>query len=95
MIVMFAAMWAESPGTACALSLEPRTVLVLSREVDREHLATDLATAGRTAERHSRTVHDRDQQAVRFAECEASLVQQIASRHSLERSQLGAIPAVQ
>ena len=95
MIVMFAAMWAKSPGTACALSLEPRTVLVLSRQVDREHLATDLAAAGRIAERHSRTAPDRDQQRVRFAECEASLVQQIASRHSLERSQLGAIPAVQ
>jgi len=94
MFVMFVAMWANSPGTACALSLEPPSVLVLSRQVDREHLAADLAAAGRIAERHSRSADDRQRQDVRFAECEARLVQQIASRHSLERSQIGAIPAV-
>jgi len=92
MIVMLVVMWADSPGTACALSLEPQTVLVLSRQVDREHLATDLASAGRIAERHSRSVRGHDQQRLRFAECEASLVQQIGARHSLDRSQLRAIP---
>jgi hypothetical protein len=94
MVAMLVVMWAQSPGTACALSLEPRTVLVLSRQVDREHLATDLGSVGRIAERYSRSAHDREQQRVRFAECEATLVQQIAARHSLERSQLGAIPTV-
>jgi len=94
MIAMLVVMWADSPGTACALSLEPRTVLVLSRQVDREHLATDLASIGRIAERHARSAHDRNQQRTRFAECEATLFQQIAARHSLERSQLGPIPAV-
>jgi len=94
MIAMLVVMWAQSPGTACALSREPRTVLVLSRQVDREHLATDLASVGRIAGRYSRSADDRDQQRVRFAECEASLVQEIASRHSLERSQMGTIPAV-
>ena len=100
MMAMLVAMWAESPGTACALSLEPGTVLVLSRQVDREHLATDLASVGRIARRYSlarrysRSADDRDQQRRRFAECEASLVRQIASRHSLERSQLGTIPTV-
>ena len=94
MIAMLVAMWANSPGTACALSLEPRTVLVLSRQVDREHLATDLAAAGRIAERHARSAEDRDQQGVRFAECQASLVQQIATRHSLEPSQLRSISPI-
>lgn len=94
MIAMLVVMWAERPGTTCALSLEPRTVLVLSRQVDREHLATDLASVARIAERYSRTVHARDEQQVRFAECEASLVQQIASTHSLERGQVAAIPRV-
>jgi hypothetical protein len=94
LVGMLVMMWADGPGTACAPSLEPSTVLVLSRQVDREHLATDLASARRIAERHSRAAPDRDQQRVRFAACEASLVQQIAARHSLERSQLGAIPTV-
>jgi len=92
MIAMLVVMWADSPGTACALSLEPKTVLVLSRQVDREHLATDLASVARIAERHSRSVQDHDQQRLRFAECEASLVQQVAARHSLEPGQLRAIP---
>jgi hypothetical protein len=94
MIVMLLAMWADGPGTACALAREPRTALVLSRQVDREHLATDLAAAGRISARHSRSAPEGEQQGLRFAECEASLVQQIASRHSLERSQLKPIPAV-
>ena len=92
MIAMLVVMWAESPGTACALSLEPRTVLVLSRQVDREHLATDLASAGRIAQRYSRSAGDRDQQRARRADCEATLVQQIGATHSLESSQLRAIP---
>jgi len=94
MSVMFAAMWAESRGSACALPPEASTVLVLTRQVDREHLATDLAATGRIAERHARSADDRDRQGVRFAECRASLVQQIAARHSLERSQLGAISPI-
>jgi hypothetical protein len=93
-IVMLLAMWADGPGRACVLAREPRTVLVLSRQVDREHLATDLSAAGRIAVRHSRSVPDGEQQRLVFAECQASLVQQIASRHSLERSQLKPVPAV-
>ena len=94
MIAMLVAMWAASPGTACALSPEPRTVLVLSRQADREHLASDLASVGRIAERYSRAGDEREQQRGRFAECEATLVQQIGSRHSVERSHLGPIPTV-
>jgi len=88
MIAMLAVMWAERPGTDCARPLEPKTALVLSRPVDREHLATDLASVDRIAERYSRTAHDRDQQRLRFADCEATLVQQIAAAHSLERGQV-------
>jgi hypothetical protein len=94
MIAMLVVMWAESPGTACALSPEPRTVLVLSRQTDREHLASDLASVGRIAERYSRAGEAADQQRGRFDECEAALVRQIAFRHSVERSHLGPIPAV-
>jgi hypothetical protein len=88
MIAMLAVMWAERPGTDCVRPLEPKTALVLSRPVDREHLATDLASVDRIAERYSRTGHDRDQQRVRFADCEATLVQQIAAAHSLQRGQV-------
>ena len=94
MIAMLVVMWAESPGTACALSPEPRTALVLSRQTDREHLASDLASASRIAERYSRAGDEHDRQRERFAECEATLVQQIGSRHTVERSHLRPVPTV-
>ena len=49
MAVMLVMMWAQGPGGSCTLSLEASRVLVLSRETDREHLATDRASAARIA----------------------------------------------
>ena len=94
MMAMLLVMWAQSPGTACALSPEPRTVLVLSRQTDREHLDSDLASATRIAERYSRAGDARNRQRGRFAECEATLVQQIGARHTVERSHLRPVPTV-
>ena len=83
MIVMFVAMWAQRPDENCNLSLEGTRVLVLSRETDREHLATDLASAARLARRYMRSTVDPAEQQTRFADCEARLIQQIAARHGL------------
>ena len=83
MIVMFVAMWAQRPDESCTLSLEGTRVLVLSRETDREHLATDLASAARLARRYMRSTVDPAEQRTRFADCEAKLIQQIATRHGL------------
>ena len=94
MIAMLAVMWAERPGTDCARPLEPKTALVLSRLVDREHLATDLASVDRIAERYSRSDEDPDRQRVRFDDCKATLVQQITATHGLERTQVREIVTV-
>ena len=94
MIAMLAVMWAERPGTDRARPLEPKTALVLSRPVDREHLATDLASVDRIAGRYSRSADDRDRLRVRFADCKATLVQQIAATHCLERHQVREIATV-
>jgi hypothetical protein len=92
MVAMLAVMWAERPDASCTLSLEPPRHLVLSRETDREHLATDLAGAARTARRYMLSSGDPTQQHARFVECEATLVQQIASKHGLPADQLRAFP---
>ena len=42
-------MWAQRPGAGCALRPEANRRLVLSRQVDREHLEADLATVDRSA----------------------------------------------
>jgi hypothetical protein len=83
MVVMFVAMWAQRPDASCTLPLEAPRVLVLRRETDREHLATDLASGARIARRYMLTTVDPAEQRARFVDCEATLVQQIATRHGL------------
>jgi hypothetical protein len=89
---MLVVMWAQNPGASCALPLEAQKHLVLSRETDREHLATDLASAARIARRYAVSTADPAQQHTRFLDCEAMLVQQIATRHSLSSDHLRASP---
>jgi len=52
MVGMLVVMWVQRPETSCTLSLEAPRLLVLSREIDREHLAADLASANRIARRY-------------------------------------------
>jgi hypothetical protein len=92
MVCMLVAMWAERPASSCTLSFEAPRVLVLSRETDREHLATDLASADRIARRYMLSTVDPAQQRIRFVDCEATLVQQIATRHGLLPDQVRASP---
>jgi hypothetical protein len=91
-VAMLVVMWAESPAASCALSPEPPRVLVLSRETDREHLAADLASADRIARRYMRSTVTPAGQHTRFADCEAALVQQIATRHGLSPDRVRAGP---
>ena len=93
MVVMLVAMWAQRPDASCTLSLEAPRVLVLSRETDREHLATDLASGARIARRYMLATEDPAEQRTRFVDCEATLVQQIATRHGLSPEQRANQPA--
>jgi hypothetical protein len=90
MVWMVAVMWAQHPAGSCALSPESNRPLVLSRQTDREHLATDVAAADRVARRYMRAAEDTSQEQNRFLECEAILVQQIATRHGLSPDQVRA-----
>lgn len=87
-VAMVAAMWIQRPGSNCAMSSEAQRVLVLGREVDREHLAADLVSAAREADRYKRLATDVSQQQARYVSCEATLVQEIATRHGLAADQL-------
>ena len=82
-VVMLVAMWAQHPDASCTLSLEAPRVLILRRETDREHLATDLASSARIARRYMLATEDPAEQHTRFVSCEATLAQQIATRHGL------------
>src|ERR1700694_3195713 len=82
-VAMLALMWARQPDASCTLPIEPPRHLVLSRETDREHLATDLSSADRAAQRYMLSIADAARQHDRFVECKATLAGQIATRHGL------------
>ena len=92
MVGMLVVMWVQRPAASCTLSLEAPRHLVLSREIDREHLATDLASADRIARRYMFSIGDPAQQHTRFVDCQATLVQQIATRHGLSPDHVRASP---
>jgi hypothetical protein len=81
-------MWAQT--LRCILSSEAPRRLVLSREMDREHLTTDLASVDRTAVPVRGLRPSDDQQPSRFIDCEATEIQQIANTHGVSPGQLRA-----
>ena len=92
--VMVLVMWAQQPGTGCALRPEADRRLVLSRQVDREHLEADLAAVDRVARRYvgASSASAAAQQA-RFLECETRLIQRLAATHGLSPEQIHSGPA--
>jgi len=80
---MLVMMWAARTDKSCALPFEEPRRLVLSREVDREHLAADLASADRIAQRYQRLSENPAEQSPRLLECHTTLVRQIATRHGV------------
>jgi hypothetical protein len=94
LVVTILVMWAQQPGTACALRPEANRRLVLSRQVDREHLEADLATVDRVARRYAgaSSANAAGQQA-RFLECETTLIQRLAATHGLSPEQIHRAPA--
>jgi hypothetical protein len=92
MVGMLVVMWAVRPGETCTLWHEAPRHLVLSRETDREHLDTDLASADRIARRYMLSAANPAQQRARFLDCEGTLVAQLAARHGLSPQQVRASP---
>jgi hypothetical protein len=85
MVGMLLVMWAQRPSSGCTLPPEAPRRLVLTRETDREHLARDLASVGRIARRSTASKRGDDQQ--HRLECEATLLQQIATWHGVPTDQ--------
>ena len=94
LILTILTMWATQPPAGCAMKPEPRRHLDLDRTVDREHLATDLAEAGRVSRRRAvqpgpappdgrAAAGDVDAES-----CHASLVRQIMATHGVTSSQV-------
>lgn len=82
LVGMVLVMWAQAPNADCVLPFEASRRLVLTRDVDREHLASDLASASRVARRHGSGAPGSAGTA-RLTTCEETLFQAIAARHAL------------
>ena len=85
---MLFAMWARQPPAGCARFAETPRRLELSRDVDREHLSNDLASADRIARRYAEASSRADVQQTLFLECHDTLLQQIASTHGVPLDQM-------
>ncbi len=86
---MLLVMWAQHAPATCAVSSEAPRRLQLDRQVDREHLAADGASAVRAARRYTSGT-PRGEQQRRFRECEALLVNGIAATHGVSVDQVRA-----
>ena len=91
---MILVMWAQRPAAGCAMRPEANRRLMLSRQVDREHLEADLATVDRVARRYVRasSVEAAEQQ-TRLLECEATLIERLATTHGLSPERIRSAPA--
>jgi len=83
-------MWVQAPTTECVMPFEASRRLVLNREVDREHLARDLASAERVARRHVAASSASAEPPISLRTCEDTLFQAIAERHGLAAGQVRA-----
>jgi hypothetical protein len=86
-VAMLFAMWARQPPSGCARLSETPRRLELSRDMDREHLSNDLASADRIARRYAASSRADDQQTL-FLECHDTLLEQIATTHGVPPGQL-------
>lgn len=83
LLMMWLVMWAQAPTADCAMQPEVAARrLVLTRTLDREHLARDLASAGRAVRRHEHTVSESGK-LHSGSTCEDTLFEAIAQKHGL------------
>lgn len=86
--VMFVAMWADRAPSNCTLRPEAARPLNLTRVLDREHLARELAEVERVSRRVAGPPTASAGEQVQFDRCEAALLQELQARHGLSPDDL-------
>jgi hypothetical protein len=81
--IMFLAMWAQSGSNRCVVPYEAGRQLKLDRAIDADHLAADMASAARSAQRHAIPPGA-------SADCEDRLLEAIATRHGVSLAEVRA-----
>jgi hypothetical protein len=88
------AMWVAQPSYHCALIEEPPRRLLLTRQLDREHLQRDGAKIQEAARRYASRLPSPRSAEREIANCEESLARVLAAAHDVPLEELrAAMPA--
>jgi hypothetical protein len=85
MAVMLLAMWAQRPTETCTMPREAARQLILTRDIDREHLSRDRMEAGRIERRY--TASQARSSEPKLDTCEARLAREITAMHGVTSEQ--------
>jgi hypothetical protein len=81
--VMLLVMWAQNPAVACAMPREAAQRLILTRQIDREHLARDRTEAVRIERRFAASHAASPARQDDVSACEATLAREIVDMHGV------------
>jgi hypothetical protein len=80
-------MWAQNPTATCAMPREAAQRLILTRQIDREHLARDRMEAVRIERRFAESQAGSPARQSDVDACEARLAREIVTMHGVTADQ--------
>jgi hypothetical protein len=85
--VMLLVMWAQNPTVRCAMPHEAAQQLILTRQIDREHLSRDRTEAVRIERRFAAFHVGSPERQSDVDACEATLEREIVALHGVTAEQ--------
>jgi hypothetical protein len=85
--VMLLAMWAQNRTVICAMPREAAQRLILTRDIDREHLSRDRMEAVRIERRFAASHAGSPERQGDVDACEATLAREIVTLHGVTPEQ--------
>jgi hypothetical protein len=85
--LMLLVMWAQHPTVACAMPREAAQRLILTRQIDREHLSRDRLEAVRIERRFAASHDGSAERQHDIDACEATLAREIVTLHGVTAEQ--------
>jgi hypothetical protein len=85
--VMLLVMWAQNRTVTCAMPREAAQRLILTRQIDREHLARDRMEAVRIDRRFATSQAGSSSRQSEVDACEATLEREIVTMHGVTAEQ--------
>jgi hypothetical protein len=87
MVAMLLVMWASHPTVTCSMPHEAVRQLILTRDIDREHLSRDRLEAERIARLYTASQAGSPEHQGDVDACEATLAREIVATHGVTADQ--------